>query len=250
MSVIHLRSHREIEHIRASCRVVVAALDAVRHVVSPGMTTAELERVIKEVIAAHGAQSAFKGYRGYPAFACISTNEEVIHGIPGSRRLREGDIVDVDVGVKLNGYYGDGATTIPVGHISSETQRLLRVTEEALYRAIAQARIGRRLSDISFAVQEWAESHGFSVVREFVGHGLGRYLHEEPQIPNFGEPGRGPRLKKGMVLAIEPMVNMGGPEVRVLEDKWTAVTIDGLPSAHFEHTVVITDEEPDILTTP
>ena len=248
--MIHLRSHREIEHIRASCRVVVAALDAVRRAISAGMTTAELEQVVGEVIATHGAQSAFKGYRGYPALTCISVNEEVIHGIPGRRVLREGDIVSVDVGVKVNGYYGDGATTIPVSNVSLEIQRLLKVTEEALYRAITQARIGKRLSDISFTVQQWAESHGFSVVREFVGHGLGRYLHEEPQIPNFGEPGRGPRLMKGMVLAIEPMINMGRPEVRVLEDKWTAVTVDGLPSAHFEHTVVITDDEPDILTKP
>jgi methionyl aminopeptidase len=248
--VIHLRSPREIEHIRASCQIVVEALDAVRRAVSPGVTTAELERIIEKVIADHGATSAFKGYRGYPASACISVNEEVVHGIPGSRRLREGDIVSVDVGVKMNGYYGDGATTIPVGEVSPEVRRLLDVTEEALYQAIAQARPRKRLFDISSTIQGWAESHGFSVVREFVGHGLGRYLHEDPQIPNFGESGKGPRLMKGMVLAIEPMINMGGAEVRVLEDKWTAVTVDGLPSAHFEHTVVIADDEAEILTQP
>lgn len=195
-----------------------------------------------------GGIPAFKGYRGFPGDICTSINEEVVHGIPGKRRLRDGDILSLDIGVKFSGYYGDAAVTIPVGSVSKEVKRLLEVTEEALYVGIGYARQGMRLSDLSHAIQTHAEKNGFSVVREFVGHGIGAKMHEEPQIPNFGEPNHGPRLKKGMVLAIEPMVNTGGPEVEILRDNWTAVTKDRKLSAHFEHTVLITDKEPEILT--
>jgi methionyl aminopeptidase len=195
-----------------------------------------------------GAKAAFQGYRGYPCCLCTSINDQVIHGIPSDRRLKEGDILSLDLGVILDGYYGDSAITVPLGQISEATRKLLRVTEEALELAIQKARLGNRLGDISATVQEHAEKNRFSVVREFVGHGIGRELHEEPQIPNFGLPGHGPVLKEGMVLAIEPMVNSGGPTVRVLDDHWTAVTVDGGYSAHFEHMVAITRNGPDVLT--
>jgi methionyl aminopeptidase len=216
----------------------------------PGVTTADLDRLAEKRVLEAGAVPAFKGYRGYPATLCASVNEEVVHGIPSdSRRLSEGDIISLDMGVLIDGFYGDSAVTVGVGKISGEASTLLTITEEALYRGIDAARVGGRLSDIGHAVQGWVEEHGFSVVREFVGHGIGTKLHEEPQIPNYGQPGRGPRLAEGMVLAIEPMVNLGRAGVKVLPDGWTAVTRDGSLSAHFEHTVAITGDGPMILTT-
>jgi methionyl aminopeptidase len=223
-------------------------LEELRERVQPGVSTLELEKYIERRIAQLGARSAFKGYRGYPCCLCASVNSEVIHGIPSERRLKRGDILSLDLGVVFDGYYGDSAITVPVGEIPESTQRLLRVTQEALQLAIDQARLGNRLGDVSAAVQRHVEENGYSVVREFVGHGIGRQLHEEPQIPNFGEPGHGPVLKQGMVLAIEPMVNAGGPAVRVLADNWTAVTADGALSAHFEHMVAVSRNGPDILT--
>jgi methionyl aminopeptidase len=210
----------------------------------------DLEKYVEKRIAQLGARPAFKGYRGYPCCLCASVNSEVIHGIPSERCLEPGDILSLDMGVVVDGYYGDSAITVPVGEVSESTQRLLRVTQEALQLAIDQARLGNRLGDICATVQGHVEKNGYSVVREFVGHGIGRELHEEPQIPNFGHPGHGPVLKPGMVLAIEPMVNAGGPAVRVLADNWTAVTADGTLSAHFEHMVAVTRNGPDVLTLP
>jgi methionyl aminopeptidase len=224
-------------------------LTALASKVAPGVSTAELDELAEDLIADAGATAAFKGYHGYPATICASINDEVIHGIPSGRRLlQEGDIVSIDVGVSVGGYFGDSAITVPVGAVSEEAARLLRVTEESLWKAIDRARSGARVSDIGHAVQRHVEAHGFSVVREFVGHGIGQRMHEEPQIPNYGEPGRGPRLAEGMVLAIEPMVNAGKPAVKVLSDGWTAVTRDNSLSAHFEHTVAVTAGEPWILT--
>jgi methionyl aminopeptidase len=216
----------------------------------PGVTTADLDRLAEKRVLEAGAVPAFKGYRGYPATLCASVNDEVVHGIPSdSRGLNEGDIISLDMGVLIDGFYGDSAVTVGVGAISGDAATLLSVTEEALYRGIDAARVGGRLSDIGHAIQQWVESNGFSVVREFVGHGIGTRLHEEPQIPNYGQPGRGPRLAEGMVLAIEPMVNLGRAGVKVLQDGWTAVTRDGSLSAHFEHTVAVTGDGPMILTT-
>ncbi len=235
--------------MRAAGRLVGDVLTTLAAKVTPGVATSDLDEIAEGLIADAGAVAAFKGYRGYPATICASINEEVIHGIPSSRRvLREGDVVSIDVGVSLSGYYGDSAVTLPVGRVSAEAATLLRVTEESLYRAIDHARPGYRVSDISHAVQRHVEGHGFSVVREFVGHGIGQQMHEDPQVPNYGEPGRGPRLAAGMVLAIEPMVNAGGAAVKVLRDGWTAVTRDRSLSAHFEHTVAVTAEGPWILT--
>jgi methionyl aminopeptidase len=228
--------------------MVRGLLEELRERVQPGVSTSDLERYIERRIAQLGARPAFKGYRGYPCCLCASVNSEVIHGIPSERSLEKGDILSLDMGVVVDGYYGDSAITVPVGEISESTQRLLRVTQEALQLAIDQARLGNRLGDISATVQQHVEENGYSVVREFVGHGIGRQLHEEPQIPNFGQPGHGPVLKQGMVLAIEPMVNAGGPAVRVLADNWTAVTADGNLSAHFEHMVAVSRNGPDILT--
>jgi methionyl aminopeptidase len=217
-------------------------------IVAPGVTTSELDAEAERLVREGGAEPAFKGYRGFPATLCASVNEQVVHGIPSARPMVEGDIVSLDIGVRLNGFYGDSAVTVPVGRVGDDTAQLLRVTEEALERAIGQVRVGGRISDIGHAVQQHVESHGFSVVREFVGHGIGASLHEEPQIANYGEPGRGPRMAEGMVLAIEPMVNMGRPAVKVLADGWTAVTRDGSLSAHFEHTVAVTREGALVLT--
>jgi methionyl aminopeptidase len=245
---IYLRREEELDKIRATCRIVAECFQIVGAAVRPGVTTAELERLIVEHIENQGAASAFKGYRGYPAYTCISVNDQVVHGIPGDRPLEEGDIVSIDVGVVKDGYFGDAARTFPVGAISPEAQRLLAVTAEALRRGTEQARDGNRLGDISHAIQSCVEKAGFSVVRDLVGHGIGRSMHEEPQIPNFGRPGRGPRLRAGMVLAIEPMVNAGDWRVRTLGDHWTVVTEDGSLSAHFENTVAITPEGPVPLT--
>jgi methionyl aminopeptidase len=231
--------------------IVWEVLNELRTMVEPGISTLELDKVAERRTAEHKARPAFKGYRGYPASLCASINQEVVHGIPsGSRKLREGDIISLDFGVELDGYFGDAAVTVPVGKVKPELDTLLRVTRESLDHGIEQARVGNRLSDIGSAVQKWVERHGFSVVREFVGHGIGTKMHEEPNVLNYGEPGHGPRLQEGMVLALEPMVNMGEPGVRVLADEWTAVTTDGKPSAHFEHTVAITANGPRILTRP
>ena len=235
--------------MREAGRLVGEVLSELMAHVAPGVTTADLDALAEKRIKRAGAVPAFKGYHGYPATICASINEEVIHGIPSGRRvLNEGDVISIDVGASLNGYYGDSAITLPVGQVSEEAATLLRVTEESLYKAIECVRPGGRISDIGHAVQRHVESYGFSVVREFVGHGIGQRMHEEPQVPNYGEPGRGPRLAEGMVLAIEPMVNAGKPAVKVLADGWTAVTRDGGLSAHFEHTVAVTADGPWILT--
>lgn len=224
------------------------ALQAVAARVTPGVRTLDLDTFAEEYLRKRGAKPAFKGYRNYPFSLCVSVNEEVVHGLPSERRLKEGDIVSLDLGTIVEAYYGDSALTVPVGEVSEEAARLLRVTQEALMRGIGVVRVGGHLSDISHAVQTHVEAHGFSVVRIFVGHGIGKALHEDPQIPNYGPPGRGPLLQPGMVLAIEPMVNAGGPEVEILPDNWTAVTKDRSLSAHFEHTIALTEEGVEILT--
>lgn len=235
--------------MRKAGRILAEVKDRLRALVKPGISTKEIDADVEGFILSQGATSAFKGYRGFPATACISINEEVVHGIPSSKRkLREGDIVGLDLGCIVEGYYADCAITLPVGPVAPRVQELLDVTRESLDKAIVQCRAGNRLGDISHAVQAHCESHGFGVVRAFVGHGIGRNLHEEPQIPNFGDAGRGPVIKAGMVLAIEPMVTMGSYEVRVLEDRWTAVTVDGSWAAHFEDTIAITDGGPEVLT--
>ena len=246
--MIVLKRPEEIARMREAGRLVARLLLELERRIRPGVTTQELDRFAEEFIRAAGGTPSFKGYRGFPASICTSVNEEVVHGIPGPRRLEEGDIISIDVGVWLQGYHSDGARTYPVGEIDPEGRRLLEVTERALYAGIAQAKPGNRVSDISHAVQQVVEAAGFSVVREFVGHGIGRRIHEDPQVPNFGPPGRGPRLRPGMTLAVEPMVNEGGPEVVLKEDRWTAVTVDGRRSAHFEHTVAITEDGPAILS--
>jgi methionyl aminopeptidase len=235
--------------MRAAGRLVGEVLTELTARVAPGVTTSTLDEIAEELIRRAGAIPAFKGYHGYPATICASINEEVIHGIPSGRRiLNEGDVISIDVGASLDGYYGDSAVTLPVGAVSEQAATLLRVTEESLYKAIERVRVGGRISDLGHAVQHHVEAYGFSVVREFVGHGIGQRMHEEPQVPNYGEPGRGPRLTEGMVLAIEPMVNAGKPAVKVLADGWTAVTRDGSLSAHFEHTVAVTADGPWVLT--
>ncbi len=246
--VIIIKSPREIEHLKRSNAIVAEVFQELGGAVLPGITTQELDQIAEKIILSKGAIPAFKGYRGFPATLCISINEEVVHGIPGQRKLKEGDIVSLDVGVNLNGYFGDAAITLPVGNIDKPARSLLEVTEKALYIGIEKAKIGNRLFDISHAIQAWAEAHGFSVVRDFVGHGIGKNLHEEPQIPNFGPPHQGPRLEKGMVFALEPMVNEGTSEVKILSDGWTVVTADGKRSAHFEHTIAISDEKAEILS--
>ncbi len=248
---IILKSQGELEKMYRAGQVVWDVLNELRGIAAPGVTTMDFEQVAAKRAAEHGARSAFQGYLGYPCVLCTSINEEVVHGIPSPRRkLAEGDILSLDFGVAVDGYYADAAVTVPVGHVSPEKERLLRVTREALDRAIEKVQLGNRLSDISHAVESWTREHGFSVVRELVGHGIGTKMHEEPQLPNYGDPGRGPRLQEGMVFAIEPMVNAGGPDVETLADKWTAVTLDRQPSAHFEHTVAVTSNGPWILTRP
>lgn len=246
--MVILKSSWEIDLIRKSGRIVAEALARLTKLVEPGITTLELDRLAEEYILKRGAKPAFKGYRGYPYSLCASVNEQVVHALPSERKLKEGDIISLDLGSIVDGYYGDAAVTVPVGQVSDEANRLIAVTEESLRRAIDAVQPGRRLSDISHAVQAAVEAEGFSVVRLFVGHGIGRSLHEEPQIPNFGPPGHGPVLKTGMVLAIEPMVNAGSPDVMILEDRWTAVTCDGSLSAHFEHTVALTENGTEVLT--
>ena len=248
--MIVLKTDREIGYMRDAGKIVGQTLLELKKAIVPGVTTLELDRIADQYIRHAGAIPAFKGYGGFPANICTSVNEQVVHGIPGSRQLKSGDVISLDVGTKLNRYYGDAAITVPVGDVDDELQKLLTVTEESLYRGIEKAIKGNRLSDISHAVQLHAESHGYGVVRDYVGHGIGQRMHEDPQIPNYGPPGRGPLLKNGMLLAIEPMINLGTPEVEVLADDWTVVTADGKISAHFEHTVAVTDGEPLILTLP
>jgi methionyl aminopeptidase len=245
---IILKSAPDIEKMRRSNRVVAEILQEVKAAVQPGVKTRALDELAEALLKKHRARSAFKGYNGYPAVLCTSVNEEVVHGIPSDRVLREGDILSLDFGAVCDEYYGDAAITVPVGAVSEEAQRLLRVTEESLYKAIEQARPGKHMGDISAAVQRHVESQGFSAVRDFVGHGIGKFMHERPQVPNFGIPGRGVRLKAGMTLAIEPMINAGGYEVVVLGDGWTAVTRDRCLSAHFEHSVAVTENGPLILS--
>jgi methionyl aminopeptidase len=248
---IEIRTRDEVSRIREASLIVHDILQEVIRTVAPGVTTAELDRLAEARTRERGAEPAFKGYHGYPASICISVNEEVVHGIPSARRaLREGDIVGLDFGVVHRGYFGDSAYSVPVGKVSAAASRLLDTTREALARGIAAASARNRLGDIGSAVQSYVESHGFSVVRDFVGHGIGRKLHEPPQVPNFGSPGTGVRLRPGMVLALEPMVNAGGPDVLTLEDGWTAVTADRSLSAHFEHTVAVTENGPEILSLP
>jgi len=247
---IILKAPWELEILRRSNRLVAETLRELARMVRPGVSTLELDRFAETYLRERGARPAFKGYRDYPFTLCASVNEAVVHGLPSIRLLQEGDILSLDMGAVVDGYYGDAAVTLPVGRISGEAERLLRVTRECLERSVGAAQLGGRLADISQAVQGHAEANGFSVVRVFVGHGIGKALHEAPQIPNFVDAGqgRGPVLKAGMVLAIEPMVNAGGPDVRVLDDKWTAVTADGALSAHFEHTVAITEHGSEVLT--
>jgi methionyl aminopeptidase len=246
--MIHLRRPDEIEIMRECGRIAARTRELVGQCVAPGRTTRDLERVAEEHLRERGAVAAFKGYRGYPSSICVSVNDEVVHGIPGGRRLQEGDLVSVDIGVLWQGYYADTAATFGAGELSAPASRLLRVTRDALWAGIAAARPACRVSDISHAVQECVESAGFSVVRALVGHGVGTSMHEDPQVPNFGPPGVGPRLKAGMVLAIEPMVNAGRSEVEVDADGWTVRTKDGSLSAHFEHSVAVMDGEPQVLT--
>ena len=246
--MIICKSERELEYMREAGRVVAGALAEVAKVIRPDVTTAEIDRVAEEYILSRGAKPAFKGLYGFPATVCASINEQVVHGIPGLKKLENGDIISIDVGAEINGYCGDAAQTFPVGDITPELQEIIAVTKEALNRGIKMARNGNRLSDISHAVQSFVEQNSYSVVRDYVGHGIGTKMHEEPQVPNFGRPGRGPRLKTGMTLAIEPMVNMGTYEVLTLPDNWTVVTRDGKPSVHFEHSIAITDGDPIILT--
>jgi len=244
-----LKSPRELQHMRAAGRILAEVKERLKALVKAGASTKEIDDDVEAFILSRGAKSAFKGYRGYPATVCTSINDEVVHGIPSAKRkLKEGDIIGLDLGCIVEGYYADCAISLPVGSVPARVQELLDVTRESLDKAIVQCRTGNRLGDVSHAVQSHVESHGFAVVRAFVGHGIGKQLHEEPQVPNFGEAGRGPLLKAGMALAIEPMVTMGSWEVRVLEDRWTAVTADGSLAAHFEDTIAITDDGPEVLT--
>ncbi len=246
--MIVLKSQDEIKRIADACRIVAEALESIKKIITPGINTFELDKKVESFIVSKNAKPAFKGYRGYPASLCTSINEQVVHGIPSFAKLKEGDIISLDVGVFYKGFYGDAALTLPVGETGKTAKRLLSVAEEALFLGIKKAVAGNRLFDISYAIQNHVETAGFSVVRNFVGHGIGRELHEEPQLPNFGKPGEGPKLMEGMTLAIEPMVNAGGWEVVVLKDGWTAETKDKSLSAHFEHTVAIMSDGPKALT--
>lgn len=246
--MIIIKSKREIEKLREAGRVVAEAHAFLKELIKPGITTGELDRRAEEFIKKKGSIPAFKGYGGFPGSICASINEEVVHGIPGKKELKDGDIISLDIGSIVDGYYGDSAKTHPVGEITEENKKLIAATRQSFYEGIKFAKVGFRLSDISHAIQTYAEGEGFSIVRDFVGHGIGQEMHEEPQIPNYGQPGKGPRLREGMVLAIEPMVNIGTHRVKVLEDDWTVITSDGKNSAHYEHTIAITDDEPRILS--
>ena len=242
------KSKKEIEKMRAAGQLVGTVLRELRGMVAPGITTLEIDRAAEKMIRDAGALPTFKGYHGFPFSICASVNEQVVHGFPSAYKLKEGDVCSIDCGVTLEGFVGDTATTVPVGAIGEDLQKLIEVTEECLERAIEQCRAGKHLGDIGWAVQELAESHGYSVVRDYVGHGIGRQMHEDPQIPNYGKPGQGPKIKVGYVFAVEPMVNMGGHHTKVLSDGWTVVTLDGQPSAHSEHTIAITEDGPEVLT--
>lgn len=245
---IHYRTAEEIEKLRAANQIVVAALDRLEEIAKPGITTAELDREAEKLIRDLGGRPSFKGYRGFPSALCVAVNDQVVHGIPGKTALKDGDIIGLDVGVEKEGYYGDAARTIPVGLTSDEARKLIEVTREALMKGIAQIRPGARVSDISHAVQTHAESNGYSVVTAYVGHGIGSSPHEEPQVPNFGRRGRGPILREGMILAIEPMINIGGSDVTLMKDGWTVRTADGHLSAHFEHSVAVVRGGSDVLS--
>ncbi len=245
---ILIKTSNEVDILRKAGKILYSIITQLRGSLTSGMTTKDIDAKAQALIEAHGVKAAFKGYRGFPGSACVSVNEVVVHGIGNQRVVKDGDIVSIDVGIIHDGYYSDTATTVPIGKIDPQVARLLEITEKSLYRGIEQAQVNNRLSDISFAVQSFVEMHGFSVVRDFVGHGIGKNLHEDPEIPNYGPRGKGPVLKAGMVFAIEPMVNIGTHRTKVLNDGWTVVTEDGKPSAHFEHTVVITDKGPEILT--
>lgn len=246
--MIILKSLDEIKRMTDACHIVAEVFEEVKKIIAPDITTEEIDEFVESYIISKKAYPAFKGYRGFPASLCTSVNEEVVHGIPSSRRLKMGDIISLDIGVYYRGFYGDAAMTFPVGEIEDIARRLLKVTEEALYRGIESAVASNRVFDISYAIQNYVEGNDFSVVRNFVGHGIGRELHEDPQVPNFGRKGEGPLLREGMTLAIEPMVNAGGWDVKILSDGWTAVTRDGSLSAHFEHTIAIMSDGPSILT--
>ncbi|MCD6451230.1 MAG: type I methionyl aminopeptidase [Acidobacteria bacterium] len=248
--MIIYKTKEEIERMRESGRLTALVLEKLKEAVAPGVTPLELDTLAYEIIRKNGGRPAFKGYRGFPNTITASINEEVVHAIPRKRRLKEGDIISIDVGVVLGGYYGDAAITVPVGKVSQLARRLIEVTERALYIGIEKARVGNRIGDISNAIERFVEGEGFSVVRDFTGHGIGTKLHEDPQVPHYGPPGRGPRIKPGLVIAIEPMINAGGYEVEILPDGWTVVTKDRSLSAQFEHTVAITEEGPEILTRP
>lgn len=246
--MIEVKNKEQLDRMRSAGRIVAEVLEIMKEMVKPGVSTEELDKAAEDHIRSYGAIPAFKGYHGFPATLCTSINEEVVHGIPGLRALKNGDIISIDCGALYHGYYGDSAITLSVGDISEDNKRLLKVCDESLKLGIAQAWKGNRLFDISHAIQSYVERNGMSVVRDYVGHGIGTKMHEEPQLPNFGKPGRGPRLEVGMVLAIEPMVNLGGYDVETLEDEWTVVTKDRRASAHFEHTIAITENGPEILT--
>jgi methionyl aminopeptidase len=246
--MIIIKNDVEIEYMRNAGRLVGETLARLEKIIKPGMTTAEIDKIAEEFIVKHNAKPSFKGYHGFPASICASVNEEVVHGFPSGRVLQEGDIISIDCGAILNGYQGDAARTVPVGKVSAEAEKLIQVTRESFFKAVEKAQVGNRLTDISAAVQNYVESFGFSVVRDFVGHGIGRDMHEDPEVPNFGRPGRGPKLVHGMVIAIEPMVNIGKYDVEVQANDWTVVTADGSLSAHYENTVAILKNGPEILT--
>jgi len=251
--VIYIKTQKDIDFIKESCRIVAETLQLLKKNIKPGITTRELDQIAEDYIISNNAKAAFKGYSqagafNYPASICTSVDDEVVHGIPSGRELKEGEIISLDVGVLKNGFFGDGAISVAVGNVSSEKKKLMEVTEKSLYLGIEEAKVNNRLHDISAAIQNYVELYGFSVVRDLCGHGVGKYLHEEPSIPNYGKRGTGSKLKKGMTLAIEPMVNMGEFGVKTGSDGWTVVTADGLPSAHFEHTVLISNGNPEILT--
>lgn len=246
--MIILKSSHEVEIMKKAGKIVAEVHEKLKEVIQPGITTQDLDKIAEEYILKSGAKPAFKGYGGFPASICTSINEEVVHGIPGPRILQEGDIISIDIGAIVDGYYGDSAKTHPVGKVSHEAERLIKVTKDCFYAGLIFAKEGYRLSDISHAIQKHVEDNGFSVVRDYVGHGIGQNMHEDPPIPNFGRPGKGPRLKQGMLLAIEPMVNQGTFHVKTLKDNWTVVTLDRKLSAHYEHTIAITHGEPEILT--
>lgn len=246
--MIPIKSEKDLEILRMSGKILVRALKKIQEFIRPGISTAEIDRLTEKLVVAENALPAFKGYRGFPASICTSINEEIVHGIPGIRKLKEGDIISLDLGINYQGYFSDAAVTLGLGKVRPQVKKLIEVTKNALSEGIKKARAENHLFDISYSIQNYVEKNGFSVVRQFVGHGIGFNLHEEPEIPNFGRPHQGPVLKSGMVLAIEPMVNMGTWESIILANGWTAVTKDGLPSAHFEHTVAITEQGPEILT--